>query len=245
MVTATKEKPATEKSTTVKTEKSSKVAPQSNTGSTSAANTSAVNTQRATMAKKSSKPIPAKATRSRKKSKSDSTTCKGLLDNNPQLKTTLQQIEKEFGEGAIMPLGSHRQGRIAGISTGCLSLDMALGGQGIPRGRVCEMFGPESSGKTTLALHVVAQAQAAGGIAAFIDAEHALDPTWAKKLGVELETLLVSQPSHGEQALNIAEMLDPLQRGRRDRRSTRLRPWFRRRNSRARSAIRTSDCKLD
>ena len=130
-----------------------------------------------------------------------------LIQNNPQLKNTLQQIEKEFGEGSIMPLGSAQQGRIKGISTGCLSLDLALGGQGIPRGRVVEMFGPESSGKTTLALHVVAEAQAAGGIAAFVDAEHALDPSWAKKLGVELETLLVSQPNHGEQAMNICEML--------------------------------------
>jgi recombination protein RecA len=130
-----------------------------------------------------------------------------LLKNNPQLKNTLQQIEKEFGEGAIMPLGSVRQGRIQGISTGCLSLDLALGGQGVPRSRVIEIFGPESSGKTTLALHVIAEAQAAGGIAAFIDAEHALDPSWAKKLGVELETLLVSQPNHGEEAMNICEML--------------------------------------
>ena len=130
-----------------------------------------------------------------------------LVENNPNLKNTLQQIEKEFGEGSIMPLGTAQQGRIKGISTGCLSLDLALGGQGIPRGRIIEMFGPESSGKTTLALHVVAQAQAAGGIAAFVDAEHALDPSWAKKLGVELETLLVSQPNHGEQAMNICEML--------------------------------------
>jgi recombination protein RecA len=132
---------------------------------------------------------------------------KSILNDNPQLKTTLAQIEKEFGEGAIMALGSEHTGRIAGISTGSLSLDMALGGQGIPRGRVCEVFGPESSGKTTLALHVVAQAQRGGGIAAFIDAEHALDPSWAKKLGVELETLLVSQPGCGEEAMNIAEML--------------------------------------
>jgi len=131
-----------------------------------------------------------------------------LLKKNPQLKNTLQQIEKEFGEGAIMPLGAAAgQRRIQGISTGCLSLDLALGGQGIPRGRIIEMFGPESSGKTTLALHVIAEAQATGGIAAFIDAEHALDPSWAKKLGVELDTLLVSQPNHGEQAMNICEML--------------------------------------
>jgi len=97
--------------------------------------------------------------------------------------------------------------RIDGISTGALSLDIALGGKGIPRGRVCEIFGPESSGKTTLALHVIASAQKAGGVAAFIDAEHALDTTWAKKLGVNISDLLVSQPDTGEQALDIAEML--------------------------------------
>ncbi len=130
-----------------------------------------------------------------------------MLDAHPTLKTTVAQIEKQFGEGAIMPLGSGKTGPIEGISTGSLSLDIALGGQGIPRGRVIEVFGPESSGKTTLALHVVAQAQRTGGIAAFIDAEHALDPSWAKKLGVELETLLVSQPSSGEEAMHITEML--------------------------------------
>ncbi len=130
-----------------------------------------------------------------------------VLEANPDLKTTVAQIEKQFGEGAIMPLGIEQAGRIAGISTGSLSLDMALGGQGVPSGRVCEVFGPESSGKTTLALHVIAQAQRRGGIAAFIDAEHALDPSWAKKLGVELETLLVSQPGCGEEALRITEML--------------------------------------
>lgn len=130
-----------------------------------------------------------------------------VLEANPTLKTTVGQIEKQFGEGAIMPLGAEKAGRIAGISTGSLSLDMALGGQGIPSGRVVEIFGPEASGKTTLALHVVAQAQRRGGIAAFIDAEHALDPSWAKKLGVELETLLVSQPGCGEEAMQITEML--------------------------------------
>lgn len=130
-----------------------------------------------------------------------------ILDEHPNLKNTVAQIEKEFGEGAIMALGSDHFGPIEGISTGSLSLDIALGGVGIPRGRVVEIFGPESSGKTTLALHVVAQAQRAGGIAAFIDAEHALDPSWAKKLGVELETLLVSQPSSGEEAMHITEML--------------------------------------
>lgn len=130
-----------------------------------------------------------------------------ILEAHPALKNTVAQIEKEFGEGAIMALGSARFGPIEGISTGSLSLDIALGGWGIPRGRVVEVFGPESSGKTTLALHVVAQAQQAGGIAAFIDAEHALDPAWAKKLGVELETLLVSQPSNGEEAMHITELL--------------------------------------
>jgi len=130
-----------------------------------------------------------------------------VLESNPTLKTTVGQIEKQFGEGAIMPLGAEKAGRIGGISTGSLSLDMALGGQGIPSGRVVEVFGPEASGKTTLALHVIAQAQRRGGIAAFIDAEHALDPSWAKKLGVELETLLVSQPGCGEEAMQITEML--------------------------------------
>ncbi len=130
-----------------------------------------------------------------------------VMDENPTLKNTVAQIEKQFGEGAIMPLGAEQPGGIPGISTGSLSLDMALGGQGIPLARVVEVFGPESSGKTTLALHVVAEAQKAGGIGAFIDAEHALDPSWAKKLGVDLETLLVSQPGSGEEAMQITEML--------------------------------------
>ncbi|MGD0898503.1 MAG: recombinase RecA [Thermoguttaceae bacterium] len=130
-----------------------------------------------------------------------------MLDAHPSLKTTVAQIEKQFGQGAIMPLGAERICHVLGVSTGSLSLDMALGGQGIPSGRVVEVFGPESGGKTTLALHVIAQSQRRGGIAAFIDAEHALDPTWAKKLGVELETLLVSQPGCGEEAMHIAEML--------------------------------------
>jgi recombination protein RecA len=132
---------------------------------------------------------------------------KTVLDANPNLKNTVAQIEKQFGEGAIMPLGTDHHQKIEAISTGSLSLDLALGGEGLPKGRIIEIFGPESSGKTTLALHAVARAQRAGGIAAFIDAEHALDPSWAKKLGVELETLLVSQPSSGEEAMNITEML--------------------------------------
>jgi recombination protein RecA len=130
-----------------------------------------------------------------------------LIEDNATLKTTLQQIEKQFGEGSIMPLGGDKTLDIQGIPTGSLSLDIALGGKGIPRGRIIEIFGPESSGKTTLALHVVAQAQKAGGIAAFIDAEHAFDPSWGKKLGVQLETLLVSQPNNGEEAMQITEML--------------------------------------
>ena len=131
------------------------------------------------------------------------------LAEHPQLKTTIAQIEKQFGEGSIMPLGATEGAnkRIQGIPTGSLSLDLALGGVGLPKGRVIEIFGPEASGKTTLALHAVARAQREGGIAAFIDAEHALDPTWAKKLGVDLETLLVSQPGSGEEAMNITEML--------------------------------------
>ncbi|MDA1162911.1 MAG: recombinase RecA [Planctomycetota bacterium] len=123
------------------------------------------------------------------------------------LSNTLGLIEKAFGQGSIMRLSDDRSQAISGILTGALSLDLALGGYGWPRGRIIELFGPESSGKTTLALHAIASAQKAGGIAAFIDAEHALDPSWAKRLGVNLEDLLVSQPSYGEEALAIAEML--------------------------------------
>jgi recombination protein RecA len=130
-----------------------------------------------------------------------------FLEDNATLRNTLAQIEKEFGEGSIMPLGSDAQAPIEGISSGSLSVDLALGGKGFPRGRIIEVFGPESSGKTTLALHAVAASQRAGGIAAFIDAEHALDPSWAKKLGISLESLLVSQPTSGEEAMHIAELL--------------------------------------
>ena len=130
-----------------------------------------------------------------------------VLDDNADLQTALEQIEKKFGEGSIMPLGADQRGPIAGVSTGSLSLDLALGGNGVPRGRIIEIYGPESSGKTTLALHIAAEAQKIGGIAAIVDAEHAFDPTWGKKLGVELDTLLVSQPSSGEEALQITEML--------------------------------------
>jgi recombination protein RecA len=123
------------------------------------------------------------------------------------LQRVIAQIEKQYGQGAIMQMDEHRYARIEGIPTGSLSLDLALGGAGIPRGRVAELFGPESSGKTTLALHVIANAQRAGGVAAFIDAEHALDTTWAKRLGVDVSSMLVSQPDTGEQALDITEML--------------------------------------
>jgi len=123
------------------------------------------------------------------------------------LERAIAQIEKQYGSGSIMQLGRDQLARVDGISTGAISLDMALGGAGIPRGRVAELYGPESSGKTTLALHVIANAQKAGGVAAFIDAEHALDTTWAKKLGVDINSMLVSQPDTGEQALDITEML--------------------------------------
>lgn len=126
---------------------------------------------------------------------------------NKELKNALAAIEKQFGRGSIMQMGEKTGDDIQGIPTGALSLDIALGGRGLPRGRIIEIFGNESSGKTTVALHAVANAQKLGGVAAFIDAEHALDPTWAKRLGVDLESLLVSQPSNAEEALKIAEML--------------------------------------
>ena len=123
------------------------------------------------------------------------------------LQRALTQIERSYGKGSIMRLDGDPSTVIPGISTGSISLDLALGGQGLPRGRIIEIFGPESSGKTTLALHVVANAQQEGGVAAFIDAEHALDPSWAKRLGVRVDELLVSQPDTGEQALEICELL--------------------------------------
>ena len=124
-----------------------------------------------------------------------------------ELKNVLAQIEKDIGKGAIMQLGENAMMDVPGVPTGALSLDIALGGRGLPRGRIIEIFGPESSGKTTVALHAVANAQRQGGVAAYIDAEHALDPGWAKRIGVDLESLLVSQPGHAEEALRIAEML--------------------------------------
>jgi len=128
-------------------------------------------------------------------------------DKERAVEQAITQIERQFGRGSIMKMSDDRALDIPAISTGSLSLDLALGVGGVPRGRVVEIYGPESSGKTTLALHVAAEAQAAGGMVAFIDAEHALDPTYARKLGVDVDSLLVSQPDTGEQALDIAEIL--------------------------------------
>ncbi|MBN9755075.1 RecA protein [Pseudonocardia sp. Ae406_Ps2] len=128
-------------------------------------------------------------------------------DRGKALELALAQIEKNHGKGSVMRLGDQARVPISAISTGSIALDVALGVGGIPRGRVVEIYGPESSGKTTVALHCVASAQAAGGVAAFIDAEHALDPEYAKALGVDTDDLLVSQPDTGEQALEIADML--------------------------------------
>ena len=123
------------------------------------------------------------------------------------MELALAQIEKQFGKGAIMRLGDNDVQKVEAVSTGCLTLDIALGIGGIPKGRIVEIYGPESSGKTTVALHIVAEVQKAGGTAAFIDAEHALDPSYASRLGVQLENLYISQPDNGEQALDIVETL--------------------------------------
>ena len=128
-------------------------------------------------------------------------------DRAKKIDTVFSQIEKQFGEGALMRLGADQIKRIPAISTGAIAIDLALGIGGIPKGRVVEIYGPESSGKTTLSLHVAAEAQKAGGVAAFIDAEHALDPIYARALGVDVDELLVSQPDTGEQALEIADTL--------------------------------------
>ena len=130
-----------------------------------------------------------------------------MMEKKKALEMAMGQIEKQFGKGAVMKLGESTHLAIETIPTGAIGLDIALGVGGVPRGRVVEIFGPESSGKTTVALHIIAEAQKAGGDAAFIDAEHALDPVYAKKLGVDIENLIVSQPDTGEQALEIAEAL--------------------------------------
>ena len=142
--------------------------------------------------------------RGSKMAKSDK---KSADDREEALDRAVSQIEKAFGKGAIMRLDDDPDNLPPGLGTGALSLDLALGGRGLPTGRICEFYGPESSGKTTLALHCVASCQKNGGVAAFIDAEHALDPTWARRIGVDLENLLVSQPDAGEQALEICELL--------------------------------------
>lgn len=130
-----------------------------------------------------------------------------MIEKKKALEMALGQIEKQFGKGAVMKLGENTHMNIETIPTGAMGLDIALGVGGVPRGRIVEIFGPESSGKTTVALHIIAEAQKAGGEAAFIDAEHALDPVYAKKLGVNIDNLIVSQPDTGEQALEIAEAL--------------------------------------
>src|SRR3989440_5335440 len=123
------------------------------------------------------------------------------------LEMALGQIDKQYGKGSIMRLGERPMAAVETIQTGSIALDLALGVGGVPRGRICEIYGPESSGKTTLALHIVAEAQKAGGVAAYIDAEHAMDADYAGKLGVNIDDLLISQPDSGEQALEIAEAL--------------------------------------
>ena len=135
------------------------------------------------------------------------TPAKNARNMAPSLDAALAQIEKQFGAGAVMRLGENVSREVPAVSSGSLGLDLAMGAGGYPRGRIIEIYGPESSGKTTLALHAVAAAQAAGGVAAIIDAEHALDPSYARKLGVNLDGLLVSQPDSGEQALEICELL--------------------------------------
>src|SRR5690349_933033 len=129
------------------------------------------------------------------------------MDRQKALEAALAQIDRAFGKGSAMKLGSREKIEIETISTGSLGLDIALGVGGLPRGRIVEIYGPESSGKTTLALHAIAEAQKSGGTAAFVDAEHALDPVYARKLGVDIDELIVSQPDTGEQALEIVDTL--------------------------------------
>jgi recombination protein RecA len=128
-------------------------------------------------------------------------------DRDRAIGTAVSQIEKQFGKGSIMRMGDEGLPKVASISTGALALDLALGVGGVPKGRVIEIYGPESSGKTTLALHIIAETQKAGGLAAFIDAEHALDPAYAEAIGVDIENLYFSQPDNGEQALEITDTL--------------------------------------
>ena len=131
-------------------------------------------------------------------------------DKKRALDTAIAQIEREFGKGSIMRLGENSHIMVEAVPTGSLSLDIALGIGGVPKGRIVEIYGPESSGKTTLALHIVAEAQKRGGEVAFIDAEHALDPTYARALGVDIDSMLISQPDTGEQGLEICEAFERL-----------------------------------
>jgi len=155
--------------------------------------------------------VEVKEPRASKASKAEQEQAKAALEalksKNKALEVTVSQIEKTFGKGSIMRMDEAAYLAIPGVSTGSLSLDLALGGKGVPKGRIIEIFGPESSGKTTLALSIAANAQKEGGVAAVIDAEHALDPSWARKIGVNIDNLLVSQPDTGEQALEICELL--------------------------------------
>jgi len=160
------------------------------------------------MAKKAVKKVAKKATG--KAAAKEKLAVRAQVDatgGDAALQRAISQIEKQYGAGSIMKMDESNISKVEGISAGAISLDIALGGKGFPRGRVCEVFGPESSGKTTLALHAIAEAQKLGGVAAFVDAEHALDITWAKRLGIDVSNLLVSQPDTGEQALDIVEML--------------------------------------
>lgn len=129
------------------------------------------------------------------------------MEREKALNTAVSQVERQYGKGALMRLGESTHLNVQGISTGCLTLDLALGVGGVPKGRIIEIYGPEASGKTTLALHIIAEAQKNGGAAAFIDAEHALDPVYARNLGINLDELLISQPDYGEQALEIMDIL--------------------------------------
>lgn len=132
------------------------------------------------------------------------------MDNNKKkaLDAAINQIERAYGKGAVMKLGDHTEGHnVETVPTGALSLDIALGAGGVPKGRIVEIYGPESSGKTTVALHMIAEVQKAGGVAGFVDAEHALDPQYASKIGVDIDNLYISQPDNGEQALEITETM--------------------------------------
>lgn len=143
----------------------------------------------------------------KKSAKAAAAEAKAFEDKGKALETAISQIEKKFGEGSIMKLGDNSRYTVEVTPTGSLSLDVALGVGGIPKGRIIEVYGPESSGKTTIALHMVAEVQKRGGIAGYIDAEHALDPVYAKNLGVDVNNLYISQPNDGEEALEIAETM--------------------------------------